>query len=220
MYPVCLNITGKLCIVVGGGAVAERKIKGLLAEGAQVRVISPVVTSWIEKIRNADACEWLEKRYGTGDLDDAFLVFAATDSPKVQQLVFADAQRQGILVNVIDNPELCSFQIPATVRRGALTLAVSTGGNSPAVAAMVRQRLEKQYGVEYETLLQLMGALRPHVIALGESSDQRKILFKKILHDDIVKWIRDGQYNRVQSHLQDVLGPDLPFEISQLENLS
>ncbi len=186
-----------------------------------MRVISPVVTASVKKLFRNDACQWLEKNYATGDLADAFLVFAATDAPEVQQLVVDDAQQQGILVNVIDNPEMCSFQVPATVRRGDLTLAVSTGGKSPAVAAMVRQRLEEQYGVEYEWLLQLMGALRPQVIAIGDSSDQRKILFKKILHDDIIKWIRDGRYDRVQSHLQDVLGSDLHFErtLSQLEKI-
>jgi precorrin-2 dehydrogenase/sirohydrochlorin ferrochelatase len=216
-----LNITGKICVVVGGGTVAERKINGLLAEHALVRVISPVVTASVKKLFRNDACEWLQKNYVTGDLAGAFLVFAATDAPKVQQLVVDDAQQQGILVNVIDNPEMCSFQVPATVRRGDLTLAVSTGGKSPAVAAMVRQRLEEQYGVEYERLLQLMGVLRPQIIAIGESSDQRKILFKKILHDDIIKWIRDGRYDRVQSHLQDVLGSDLHFEptLSQLEKI-
>ena len=217
MYPVCLNIVGKLCVIVGGGTVAERKVNGLLAERAQVQVISPEVTPGIEELSARHECEWQQRTYATGDLDGAFLVFAATDSPEVQQQIFQDADDQGILVNVIDSPEQCSFQVPATVQRGDLTLAVSTAGTSPAVAAMVRQRLEEQYGPEYGQLLQLMGALRAKVIAIGESSAERKILFQNILHDDIVEWIRGGHWDRVQSHLQEVLGPDLDFDISQLE---
>jgi len=216
VYPVCLNIAGKLCVIVGGGTVAGRKINGLLAGKARVLVISPEVTPGIEELITRHECEWQQRAYATGDLDGAFLVFAATDSPKVQQQIFHDADNQGILVNVIDSPEQCSFQVPATVQRGDLTLAVSTAGTSPAVAAMVRHRLEEQYGPEYAQLLQLMGALRTRVIAIGESSAERKILFQNILHDDIVRWIRGGHWDRVQEHLQEVLGSDLDFDISQL----
>jgi len=214
VYPVSLNIAGKLCVIVGGGTVAERKVNGLLAERAQVQVISPEVTSGIEGLSARHECEWQQRTYASGDLDCAFLVFAATDSPEVQQQIFQDADNLGILVNVIDSPEQCSFQVPATVQRGDLTLAVSTAGTSPAVAAMVRHRLEEQYGPEYGQLLQLMGALRAKVIVIGETSDERKILFQNILHEDIVKWIRDGHWDRVQSHLQEVLGSDLDFDIT------
>lgn len=216
VYPVCLNITGKLCVVVGGGDVAERKVNGLLIEKARVRVISPEVTTRLAELTARRECEWRQKAYATGDLDGAFLVFAATDSSDVQQQIFRDADSQGVLVNVIDSPEQCSFQVPATVQRGDLTLAVSTAGKSPAVAAMVRRHLDDQYGWEYAQLLQLMGELRGKVIAVGDTSAERKILFQNILHDDIIEWIRAGRWDRVQNHLQEVLGPDMDFDISQL----
>ncbi len=203
--------------MVGGGTVAERKVHGLLAEKALVKVISPQLTSGLTALVKQHACRWRRKTYDPDDLTGAFLVFAATDSPEIQQQIFRDSDSLGIPVNVIDSPSQCSFQVPATVQRGDLILAVSTSGKSPAVAAMVRRRLEDQYGPEYGLLLQLMGQLRREVIAAAPTSAERKILFQNILHDDIVEWIRDGRWDRVQDHLQKVLGPDMDFDISQLE---
>ncbi len=203
--------------MVGGGTVAERKVHGLLAEKALVTVVSPQLTPGLIELVEQHACRWQQKNYAPDDLSGAFLVFAATDSPEIQQQISSDADSCGILVNVIDNPEQCSFQVPATVQRGDLSLAVSTSGTSPAVAALVRRRLEEQYGPEYGLLLQLMGRLRSEVIAAAPTSAERKILFQNILHDDIVEWIRDGRWDRVQDHLRKVLGPDMDFDISQLE---
>jgi precorrin-2 dehydrogenase/sirohydrochlorin ferrochelatase len=208
VYPVFLNIRGKSCVVVGGGVVAERKVKGLLTEKADVKVISPEVTADIAEFAVKGRCTWLRKSYTAADLTGAFLVFAATDSLKIQKRVVEDADSLGIPVNVVDSPELCTFHVPATVRRGDLTLAVSTSGKSPAVAAMVRRRLENQYGPEYEQLLRLMGELRQPVLAAGNSSAERKILFQKILHNDILHWIETGQWDRVRSHLRTVLGQE------------
>lgn len=217
MYPVCLNISGKLCVVVGGGTVAERKVKGVLLENAQVKIVSPEITEGLFSLVKDNAVEWHRKTYTSADLMGAFLVFAATDIAAVQQEIFYDANTLGILVNVIDSPAQCSFQVPAIVRRGDLTLTVSTSGKSPAVAALVRRRLLAEYGGEYGVLLELMGRIREPVIAAAETSEQRKILFQKVLHEDIVKWIRTGRLDRVQKHLQDVLGPDLNIDICQLE---
>ncbi len=202
--------------MVGGGTVAERKVKGLLAEKALVKVVSPQLTSGLAELVKQYACNWQQRTYVLGDLTGAFLVFAATDNPEIQQQIFRDADRQGIPVNVIDSPAQCSFQVPATVQRGDLTLAVSTSGKSPAVAALVRRRLEIQYGPEYGLLLQLMGKLRGEVIAAASTSAERKILFQNILHDDIVEWIQNGRWDRVQDHLRKVLGSDMSFDISQL----
>jgi len=208
VYPVFLNIRGKRCVVVGGGTVAERKVKGLLAEKAEVKVISPEVAPHIAEFAVRGQCTWLRKTYDAADLTGAFLVFAATDSLKIQKQVAGDAAGLGIPVNVADSPEQCTFHVPATVRRGDLTLAVSTSGKSPAVAAMVRRRLEDQYGPEYDRLLRLMGELRQPVLAAGNTSAERKILFQKILHDDILHWIETGQWEKVRLHLRKVLGPD------------
>ena len=215
MYPVCLEISDKLCVVVGGGSVAERKILGLLKAGAQVRVISPQLTRTLAGLADEGRIEWLERGYAQGDLAGALLIFAATDSRKVQEAVFKEAGQGGQLVNVIDAPAHCSFHVPAVVRRGDLTLAVSTSGKSPAVAAMVRKQLAQSYGEEYGLLLDLISRLREQVLAGDGDSSERKILFQNILHDDIVQWIKSGQRDLLRNHLRAVLGSDVDFDISQ-----
>lgn len=218
MYPVCLNIKDQLCVVVGGGAVAERKVFSLLAAGAQVRVVSPELSEGLAGLSAQGRIEWLASGYRQGDLANALLVFAATDNKEVQDAVIRDAERTGKLVNVADAPEKCSFQVPAVVRQGDLTIAVSTNGSSPAVAAKIKKQLEKSYGPEYAVLLELMAQLRGQVLACTEECGQRKILFQNILHDDILQWIRTGQWELLRSHLGALLGPDIEFDISQPGN--
>ena len=215
MYPVCLEISDKLCVVVGGGSVAERKILGLLTAGAQVRVISPQLTGTLAQLADDGRIEWLERGYTQGDFAGALLIFAATDSQEAQEAVFKEAGRGGQLVNVIDAPARCSFHVPAVVRRGDLTLAVSTGGKSPAVAAMVRKQLAENFGEEYGLLLDLISRLREQVLTGEGNSSERKILFQNILHDDIVHWIKSGQRDLLRKHLRAVLGSDVDFDISQ-----
>lgn len=215
MYPVCLEISHKLCVVVGGGSVAERKILGLLTAGAQVRVISPQLTGTLAQLADDGRIEWLERGYAQGDLTGALLIFAATNSREVQEAVFREADRAGQLVNVIDAPTRCSFHVPAVVKRGDLTLAVSTGGKSPAVAAMVRKQLAENFGEEYGLLLDLISRLREQVLTGEGNSSERKILFQNILHDDIVHWIKSGQRDLLRKHLRAVLGSDIDFDISQ-----
>lgn len=215
MYPVCLEISHILCVVVGGGSVAERKILGLLTAGAQVRVISPQLTGTLAQLADDGRIEWLERGYAQGDLTGALLIFAATNSREVQEAVFREADRAGQLVNVIDAPTRCSFHVPAVVKRGDLTLAVSTGGKSPAVAAMVRKQLAENFGEEYGLLLDLISRLREQVLTGEGNSSERKILFQNILHDDIVHWIKSGQRDLLRKHLRAVLGSDIDFDISQ-----
>jgi precorrin-2 dehydrogenase/sirohydrochlorin ferrochelatase len=215
LYTVCLEISDKLCVVVGGGSVAERKVLGLLTAGAQVRIISPQLTKPLTELADDGRIEWLERGYTQGDLAGALLIFAATDSREAQEAVFKEAGQAGQLVNVIDAPARCSFHVPAVVKRGDLTLAVSTGGMSPAVAAMVRKQLEENFGEEYGLLLDLISRLREQVLTGEGNSSERKILFQNILHDDIVHWIKSGQRDLLRKHLRAVLGSDVDFDISQ-----
>ncbi|WLE96674.1 MAG: bifunctional precorrin-2 dehydrogenase/sirohydrochlorin ferrochelatase [Candidatus Electrothrix communis] len=217
MYPVSLNIEGKLCAVVGGGNVAERKVLSLLNAHASVRIISPQLTELLSDLTANGSVEWQSRGYQRGDLDGALLVFAATDNRDVQDAVVRDAQKAGVLVNVADAPDLCDFQVPAVVRRESLNIAVSTNGTSPALAAKLRQELEDRYGYEYAVLLRLMSRLRER-ICNDSSSDgtDRKIVFQNILHEDIIDWIRGEQWERLSQHLDTVLGPDIHFDLREL----
>lgn len=207
MYPVCLNISGKLCVVIGGGRVAERKIRGILAGSGSVRVVSPALTTTLHDLASQAVIEWREKPYSGTDLEGAFLVFAATNTPKVQGAVLRDARAAGLLVNIADNSAACDFQVPASIRRGDLTLSVATKGKSPAVAAMVKRRLEHDFGEEYAQLTALTSLLRDRILAENAlSHEEKKLLFQKILHDDIVDWLRDRRWDRIQQHLQSVFG--------------
>ncbi|MCW5212502.1 bifunctional precorrin-2 dehydrogenase/sirohydrochlorin ferrochelatase [Desulfobulbus sp. TB] len=221
MYPVNLNISGKLCVVVGGGKVAERKVLSLLNAQAAVRIISPQLTAvlakQVAKGKGTGTVMWQDRGYQKGDLQDALLVFAATDNCQVQDAVVQDAQQIGVLVNVADAPEHCDFQVPAVVQRGDLQLAVSTHGTSPALAAKIRQELENQYGEEYAVLLRLMSVLRKKIC--NDSSFacvERKRVFQNILHEDIVDWIRGEQWQQLAQHLDTVLGSDIHFDLSKI----
>lgn len=216
VYPLCLNIAGRLCVIVGGGGVAERKVRGVLAASAHVRVVSPAITPALSLLAEQQRIEWRRKTYSVSDLDDAFLVFAATDNVAVQKAIHRDAQAARVLVNVADAPALCDFQVPATIRRGDLTLGVATNGKSPAVAALVRKRLEREFGGEYALLTRLAGVLREQILTEGRSSDETKILFQKILHDDIVDWLRARRWDAIRQHLEGVLGRPVGDEVEML----
>lgn len=223
MYPISLNISGKLCVVVGGGQVAERKVLSLLNAHAAVRLISPQLTERLAEVVSEQSAkkkavpasvQWWKRGYQPGDLDQALLVFAATDNRQVQETVVQDAQQAGILVNVVDAPENCDFQVPALVRKGDLTIAVSTNGASPALAAQIRQELDKRYGNEYELLLRLMSLLRKKICTSPASNcADRKRVFQNILHKDIIDWIREERWEQLSQHLALVLAPDIPFDI-------
>ncbi len=214
MYPVLLDIAGKSCVVVGGGSVAERKVKGLLESGGSVRVVSPEVTAALAGLAGQGRIEWRRKTYADDDLDGAVLVFAATSSSEAQEKICRRAEANGQLLNVADDPARCTFHVPATVRRGDLTLTVSTGGRSPAAAALIRQRLEGEFGPEYEILLRIMAMAREQAGSEDDalSQPERKKIYKKILHDDIIDWIRTGQVDKVRDHLREVLGPGTELE--------
>lgn len=215
MYPVQLDIEEKICAVIGGGSVAERKVKGLLESGARVRLVSPEVTDELLFLASQGLIEWRQKKYSDDDLAGAILVFAATDNRAVQEMVCRQAEANGQLLNVADDPSSCTFHVPASVRRGDLVLTVSTGGKSPALAAEIRQLLEDEFGPEYEILLNVMSRVREQAASDKGSFSQpeRKKIYKKILHDDIIQWIRTEQFDKLQVHLKNILGPDTELDV-------
>lgn len=210
MYPVSLNITGRLCVVIGGGKVAERKVSGLLAAGGRVRVISPVLTASLHALVDRGTVTWRAKPYESGDLDEALLVFAATDQPAVQAAVQRDARAAGLLANIADAPEACDFQIPAAVRRGDLLLTVSTSGRSPAVSALIRRQLEGEFGEEYGLLTDLLGEARDRILAGPSSPAERRDRLQHLSAAPLLDWLRSGRWDRIERHLDNVLGTERP----------
>jgi precorrin-2 dehydrogenase/sirohydrochlorin ferrochelatase len=218
VYPLCLHLSTRLCVVIGGGIVAERKVRGLLEAGASVRVVSPDITPGLVALVEQQVIIWWQKAYSRADLDGAMLVFAATDKPEVQEAVWRDAQAAQLLINVADAPERCDFQVPATLRRGDLSISVATQGKSPALAAFVKQRIERVVGEEYGLLTELAALLRVQILAEQRESEATKMLFAQLLHDDIILWIRNQQWERIQQHIKHVLGRPLGCALTSLLN--
>lgn len=205
LYPVNLDIRDLLCVIIGGGTVASRKIESLLPCGAQIRVVSPMVIEQIAERAQAGLLDWQQKEYEQDDLSGAKLVFAATDNPIIQKQIVADADAAGILVNVIDMPESCSFQVPASFRRGGLLLTVATGGGSPALAARIRKELETSYGPEYGVLVALMAAVREEIVASSDDPVEHKQMFDKLLDSDILNCIQQERWGKLGTLMQNIL---------------
>ena len=204
-YPVCLDIEGKLCVVVGGGRVAERKVLGLLACDAQVSVISPELTEELSSLYDAGSILWIEREYRPGDLKQAFLVIAATNEEETQKQVYDEAAAHNLLLNVADVPQRCNFILPATVRQGDLVISISTAGKSPALARKLRMELEKRYGAEYKILVNILGAIRPQILASGLSQSENEQIFTQLLHENMAEWILTGNWSSLENHFEEVL---------------
>ncbi len=163
-YPIVLvGLAGQRCVVVGGGAVAARKAAGLAEAGARPVVISPELGPEMESLVDLGQVDLLRRPYQVGDLAGAALAIAATDDRAVNGAVAREGRLRGALVNVVDDPELCTFTTPAVVRRGDLLVAISTGGGSPALARHLRETLEAAIDPAYGDLLDLLAALRPRL---------------------------------------------------------
>jgi precorrin-2 dehydrogenase / sirohydrochlorin ferrochelatase len=192
-YPIAVDIREKNVLVVGGGTVALRKIETLLEFGAKVTVISPEVVSGIVSLAADGKVELHLRSYRTGDIGTAALVIAATDDRDVNALVSKDAQASNILVNVVDDPELCSFIVQATVKRGDMVISIGTGGNSPALSRRVREKIEETFGQEYGELTAIMGEVRELARTLIGDQPTRETAFKRILDSDVLDLIKAGR---------------------------
>jgi len=168
-YPVFLNLKGKRCVVIGGGKVAERKVKGLLEAGASVTVISPVLTTELQRLRDQKILTHLARQYQTGDLGDAFLVIAATSDMEVNKQIFREASE--IPLNVVDIPELCTFIVPSVIRKGPLIIAISTSGMSPALSRSLRLELQEIIPDELSEFLEYLYNIRKEIKGKEGSGD-------------------------------------------------
>lgn len=170
-YPIVL--TGPLtAVVIGGGRVAERKARGLLQTGASVTVVSPQLTPALERLAQAGRLRAVRRAYQPGDLLAARLAIAATNDPLVNAAVADEADGRGCLVNVVDDPSRCAFHVPAVVRRGEITIGISTGAASPALARRLRQEIEATLGPEYEALADTLAELRAR-LRIPEPQERR-----------------------------------------------
>lgn len=196
-YPILVTVDDRLAIVVGGGPVAERKARSLLEAGARVRVIAPEVTEDLEELARQGQVQLARRPWRPGDLGAAFLAVAATGDPATNRRVAMEAEDLGVLVNVVDAPELGSFTSPAVLRRGDLMLAVATSGRAPGLAGAVRRRLERAFGPEWGLLVEILAAVREQLPPAQNIS-----LWDKLLGDDVLEAVRRGDREFVRERIQ------------------
>lgn len=210
-YPIFLDLTNHPCLVIGGGTVAERKVDSLLQARGRVTVISPALTPQLQSWATNQTITVHQRPYRRGDLQGFSLVFAATNDEAVHQQIADEAKEAGVFLNVVDRPALCSFIVPATVAQGDLTLAISTGGASPALAKKIRQNLEQHFGPEYNLALQLLARVRERVVGSGLSTESRQRLFAALVNSPLVDYLRERRVDKLNALLQETVGESCTF---------
>ena len=202
-FPAFLDLRGRPCVVVGGGEVAAGKVLGLLPCGARVRVVSPEAHANIRRLAARGTIAWEQRQYHPGDLQDAFLVVAATDNPALNEQVYREAVELRALVNVVDVPDRCQFVYGAIFRRGRLQVAISTGGASPALASRVKAELGRALGVEYGQLVNAYRRLRGYVRRRIPTVDGRKRLWLHLVaRDEPLALLRQGRRAEAEALLR------------------
>jgi precorrin-2 dehydrogenase/sirohydrochlorin ferrochelatase len=180
LFPMFLKLSARPCLVVGAGTIAESKIASLLEAGGRVRVVAPEATPQVHSWAQSNIIEWHQRPFQSDDLEGMFLVIAATSSTELHERIFEEATQRGVLCNIVDVPPLCDFYYPAVVQRGALQIAISTTGQSPALAQRLRKQLEEQFGPEYEEWLAHLGGARDKLLSSKLDPEERK----RLLHED------------------------------------
>ena len=216
-YPIFLDVRGRRCVVVGGGSVAERKVRSLLRAGARVHVVSPAVTPRLALLAARKKIQITPRAYRATDLEGAesarpVMVFAATNKPEVQQAVRTDAAAIGALVNAADNPRESDFLVPASFAQGDLLVAISTSGASPALARRLRRQLQLTLGREYRSYLRFLREARELIIDTVPDEAQRAKIFRQLSGAPVMDWLWKGPPRRAahdaQKWLAKVIGAE------------
>ncbi len=180
LFPMFLKLEGKRCLVVGAGETGEAKIAGLLGTGARIKVVAPEASETVREWAKEGKITLETHAFAPSDLNGVFLAVVATAASALNQEIYQEAQRRGVLCNVVDVPELCDFYYPAVVRRGDLQIAISTSGQSPSLAQKIRQQLERQFGPAYERWVAELGATRRRVLASNLDNKRKRELLHSL----------------------------------------
>ncbi len=201
-YPAFIDLRNKSAVVIGGGSVAERKVRSLVEAGANVRVISPEVTAGLARLRDRGMLKHSKRKYIKGDFKKAFIVIAGTSSPLVNKKI---ADEASCLVNVIDLPSEGNFIVPSLVRQGALTIAISTEGASPAISKTIRKEIEGLYGKEYGRYLRFVEKVRQKTLTHTKDSRKRKKIFNFLASEEILDHLRKKGFKETAAEISDYL---------------
>ncbi len=205
-YPVYLDLRERPCVVIGGGQVAERKTLSLLEAGADVMVVSPSLTRKLQELASSGKIVHRLKLYEESDIADASLVIAATNVPDINAGIGRACKKKQILVNVAAPPGESSFIVPSVVDRGALLIAISTSGKSPALARKIRMELEEEFGPEYELFLQRMSLLRSRLLGHVKDEAERGRIFQAIADSDVLDLLKQGRPHEADLRIAELSG--------------
>jgi precorrin-2 dehydrogenase len=205
-YPVYLSLKGRQCFVLGGCAVAEEKVLGLLAGDAKVTVVAPDVTPELAGLAMRGRINLVDRRYRRGDLRTAFLVLVVGQPAAVTDGVWEETRGRNVLVNTLDDVPHCDFIAPAIVRRGDLTVAISTGGKAPALAVRLRQRLEAELGEEHARFLEIAGDLRAPLARRWPNFETRRTLWYRLVDSDVLHLLRRGHESAALTRIEEIFG--------------
>ena len=211
-YPIFLDIRGRRCLVIGGGKVAKRKVDSLLQAGGQVTVISPTLTLGLTSLVAAGKIMYHRREYKPGDLKGFFLIYAATSNEEVHRHIAAEAAKRGVLLNVVDRPALCTFIVPSIVSQGDLTIAVSTGGASPALARRIGKTLREIFGPEYDQALQILAKIREKLTQTALSADERQKVFTALVESPLLDHLHAKRQTEINALLRQVVGKGFTLE--------
>lgn len=206
-----LQIADKTIIVIGGGAVAERKVANILASGAQLTVISPTLTYELQKLRDGGQIRHLSRKYQRGDLAAAFMVIAATNDRAANMMIAAEAQSLGILAEITDNPSAGNVTSPAIIRQGDLSIAISTNNMAPTLAAAIKKELQPLFGAEYAKSIRLLGAVREKLLTDGGVSTYNKQILAD-LAEHLPAFFASAATGEIDKMLQKHLGDNCNLE--------
>ena len=201
LYPIALKLDGRHCVVIGGGGIAERKVAALLECDAKVTVVSPEATELLSEQAASGEIVWQRKCFEENDLDGAMLVIASTDKTEVNQAVYEACQARNIWVNVVDVPEFCDFNVPATINRGDFQIAINTSGACPTFSGKIRRDLEERYGPEYGLYLELLRKYRLAVMEVVEDMQDRKVTINEFIDGPALALLAAGKTEQAEACL-------------------
>jgi len=200
-YIACLKLTGRRCLVVGGGDIGLEKVEGLLACDAKVVLVAPEAIEPLQELAAEGSIEWERREYRSSDLERTFIAIAATNDTDVNIGVYNDAEQRAMLVNIVDVPPLCNFILPAIVRTGPLAIAISTAGASPALAKRIKRQIAEEFGPEYARLAIVLNEVRGWAKGTLPTYQDRKAFFEAIVNGDPdpVELLRAGDEDAVRA---------------------
>jgi len=204
LFPIFLKLAGRPCVVVGAGTIAESKIESLLAAEARVTVIAPEALPRVVEWAESGEIVWHRRAYQAGDIAGNFLAVAGTSAPAVNRAVFAEATAAGILCNAVDDPPFCDFYFPSVVRRGDLQIAISTAGESPALAQRLRKEINEQLPLDLGEWVMELGRLRREVLAAEGPGEGRKALLHELAQREVCGYDQCPSRLRTREHAAEV----------------